>query len=134
MLLGATAAVLRAQETTATTNGGVYSEAQADRGKAAYAKYCQSCHGESMNGVDVAPALVGSTFLGNWVGLSVGELGERVRTTMPQNNPGSLSSATTADLLALILKANGYASGTADLPRDGQLQSMIRIADPKTGG
>jgi S-disulfanyl-L-cysteine oxidoreductase SoxD len=134
MLLTAAMAALRAQEATANTNAGVYSETQADRGKAAYVKYCQACHGETMNGVDVAPALVGSTFLGNWVGLSVGELGERVRTTMPQNNPGTLSSATTADLIALILKANGYASGTADLPRDGQLQSMIRIADPKPGG
>jgi quinoprotein glucose dehydrogenase len=133
-LLTAAAAVLHAQESTATTNGGVYSEAQAERGKAAYVKHCQSCHGETMNGVDVAPALVGSTFLGNWVGLSVGELGERVRTTMPQNDPGTLSAATTADLVALILKANGYASGAADLPRDGQLQSMIRIADPKPGG
>ncbi len=133
-LLTATAAALRAQESTATTNGGVYSEAQAERGKAAYVKNCQSCHGETMNGVDVAPALVGATFLGNWVGLSVGDLGERVRTTMPQNNPGTLSAATTADLVALILKANGYASGATDLPRDGQLQMMIRIADPKPGG
>jgi quinoprotein glucose dehydrogenase len=133
-LLTSSAAVLRAQEPTATTSAGIYSEAQAERGKVAYARYCQSCHGETLNGVDVAPALVGSTFLGNWVGLSVGELGERVRTTMPQNNPGTLSAASTADLIALILKANGYASGAADLPRDAQLQSMIRIVDPKPGG
>jgi quinoprotein glucose dehydrogenase len=112
----------------------VYSEPQAERGKAAYAKYCQACHGETLQGVDVAPALVGSTFLGNWVGLSVGELADRVRMTMPQDNPGTLSSATTADLIALILKSNGYPAGGADLPRSGEVLQMIRIVDPKPGG
>jgi quinoprotein glucose dehydrogenase len=133
LLIGAAAAA-HAQEATGTTSAGVYSEPQAERGKAAYAKYCQACHGETLQGVDVAPALVGSTFLGNWVGLSVGELADRVRMTMPQDNPGTLSSATTADLIALILKSNGYPAGGADLPRSGEVLQMIRIVDPKPGG
>lgn len=134
--LAAAAAALRAQEpaTTTTTNAGVYSDAQAARGKVAYSNYCQTCHGESLQGVDTAPTLVGGTFQGNWVGLTVGDLGERIRMTMPQNDPGTLSAATTADLIALILKLNGYPPGTADLPRDGQLQKTIRIADPKPAG
>jgi S-disulfanyl-L-cysteine oxidoreductase SoxD len=134
VVLIAAATTLRAQAPAATTNAGIYTEAQAERGKLAYANNCQTCHGESMEGVDMAPALVGGTFQSNWVGLSVGELGERIRMTMPQNNPGTLSSATAADLIALILKLNGYPAGAAELPRDGQMQQTIRIADPKPAG
>ena len=133
VLIGA-AAALRAQESTSTTSAGVYTDSQAERGRGGYVKYCQACHGDTMQGVDVAPALVGSTLLGNWVGLSVGELADRVRMTMPQNDPGTLSSATTADLVALILKSNGYPAGGADLPRSGEVLQLIRIVDPKPGG
>jgi quinoprotein glucose dehydrogenase len=134
VVLVAAATALWAQEPAATTNSGIYTQAQAERGKLAYVKYCQECHGDSMEGIDMAPALVGGTFQSNWVGSSVGELSERIRMTMPQNNPGTLSSATTADLIALILKVNGYPAGTAELPRDGQVQQMIRFADPKPAG
>jgi quinoprotein glucose dehydrogenase len=134
VVLLAAATALRAQEPTASTTAGLYTEAQAERGRVAYAKYCQSCHGETLQGVDVAPALVGATFLGNWVGLSVGELADRIRMTMPQNDPGTLSAATTADLIALILESNGYPAGANALPRDVQLLQMVRIAAPKPGG
>jgi quinoprotein glucose dehydrogenase len=129
LLIGA-AAVLRAQEATGTASAGVYTEAQADRGKATYVKNCQSCHGDTLAGIDVAPALVGGMFLNDWVGQSLGDLADRVRTTMPQNNPGTLSSAMTADLVALILKANGYPAGAAELPRSAQVLQMIRIDAP----
>ena len=68
------------------------------------------------------------------MGLTVGELAVRIRMTMPQNDPGTLSAATTADLIALMLKSNGYPAGTADLPRSGEVLQMIRIVDPKPGG
>jgi quinoprotein glucose dehydrogenase len=125
--LAGSAAVLRAQDASRTTNDGVYSEAQAERGKAAYGKYCQMCHGEAMAGIDTAPALVGGTFLGNWVGQTVGDLAARVRTTMPLNNPGTLSSATSADIISHILRANGYKAGAEELPRNAQILQMIRI-------
>jgi S-disulfanyl-L-cysteine oxidoreductase SoxD len=134
VVLVAAASTLQAQAPAATTNAGIYTEAQAERGKLAYTKNCQDCHGESLEGIDMAPALVGSSFQSNWVGLSVGELSERIRTTMPQNNPGTLSSATTADLIALILKLNGYPAGTSELPREAQVLQMIRIAEPKPAG
>lgn len=134
MLLAGTAAVLKAQEATSTVNDGVYTDAQADRGKAAYAKNCQACHGEAMGGIDSAPALIGGTFLGNWVGQSVGDLAMRVRNSMPLNNPGSLSSATTADIISQILRANGYAAGSAELPRNAQVLQMIRIDAQKPAG
>jgi quinoprotein glucose dehydrogenase len=134
MLLISAAGVPRAQEATGGTNNGVYTEAQAERGRAAFAKYCQSCHGDTMAGIDTAPALVGGNFLNDWIGQSVGDLAERIRMTMPQNDPGTLSSAVTADIIAQILKANGYAAGAAELPRNAQVQQMIRIDAPKPAG
>lgn len=134
LLSGPLAVVLQAQEATSTVNDGVYTEAQAARGKIAYTKYCQACHGESMGGIDVAPPLVGGGFLSNWTGQTVGDLAARVRTTMPLNNPGTLGSATAADIIAQILKANGYAAGSAELPRDAQVLQMIRIDALKSGG
>jgi quinoprotein glucose dehydrogenase len=133
LVLSSLAVLLRAEEATSTVNDGVYTEAQAARGKIAYAKYCQACHGESMGGIDVAPPLVGGGFLSNWTGQTVGDLAARVRTTMPLNNPGTLGSATAADIIAQILKANGYAAGSAELPRDAQVLQMIRIDALKSG-
>jgi mono/diheme cytochrome c family protein len=132
LLLARSAAILKAQETTSSVNDGVYSQAQAERGKAGYAKFCQACHGETMAGIDTAPPLVGGTFVSNWAGQSVGDLAARVRTTMPLNNPGSLGSATVADIISQILQANGYRAGNAELPRDVQVQQMIRIDPPNS--
>ncbi len=134
VLAAGSVAVLQAQESTSTVNDGVYTEAQAERGKAAYTKYCQACHGEAMAGIDSAPALVGGNFISNWAGQSLGDLAARVRTTMPLNNPGTLSSATSADIIAQILKANGYVAGNAELPRNAQVLQMIRIDAQKPAG
>jgi quinoprotein glucose dehydrogenase len=133
LMLGASAR-LCAQEATASVNGGVYTDAQADRGRAAYARNCQMCHGEALGGIDSAPALVGGTFMGNWVGQTIGDLALRVRTTMPLNNPGSLSSAAAADIVALILRSNGYPAGATELPRNAQVLQMFRIDAQKSGG
>jgi mono/diheme cytochrome c family protein len=126
LLLGS-AAVLKSQEVTRTINDGVYTGPQAERGKLAYAKYCQACHGEMMTGIDTAPPLAGGAFVSNWLGQSVGDLASRVRMTMPLNNPGTLGSATVTDIISQILKVNGYVAGSVELPRDVQVQQMIRI-------
>jgi S-disulfanyl-L-cysteine oxidoreductase SoxD len=134
MLLSISATVLEAQDSTASTNDGIYTEAQAERGKIAYAKFCQSCHAETLAGIDSAPPLAGSAFLSNWSGQSVGDLTARVRASMPLNNPGTLSSATTTDIITHILKSNGYVAGKAELPHDDQLQQTIHIDAPKPVG
>jgi quinoprotein glucose dehydrogenase len=132
ILLTSMAPLVKGQAATGTVNDGVYTEAQAVRGKTAYTSQCQTCHGESMSGIDTAPPLSGGTFLSNWTGQTVGDLAARIRTTMPLNNPGTLSSATVADIIACILKVNGYPAGAAELPREVQVQQAIRIDAPKS--
>jgi mono/diheme cytochrome c family protein len=66
-------------------------------------------------------------FLANWVGSSLGDLATRIHTTMPADNPGSLSDAQVADVVAYILQQNKYKSGANELPADNAAQSAITL-------
>ena len=117
-----------------TVWSGVYSKAQADRGAAAYAQHCASCHGDSLAGGDQAPPLAGGTFLANWNGQDAGALFNRIKTTMPLDNPNSLGAATVASIEAMILARNGFPAGQADLPADPAAQAGIAVTDTKPAG
>jgi mono/diheme cytochrome c family protein len=95
---------------------GVYSEEQAKRGEVVYAEACANCHGEHLEGIDMSPALVGGTFSSNWNTLTVGDLFDRIRTTMPMDRPGTITPQQNADVIAYMLKANEYPAGTTELP------------------
>jgi hypothetical protein len=91
---------------------GVYTEAQATRGTQAFGQTCSNCHTLATTG---NRPLSGSTFMDGWTQRSVGDLIKFVSTNMPNGNGGSLSASTYLDLVALILKTNGFPAGTADL-------------------
>jgi mono/diheme cytochrome c family protein len=114
-----------------TASKGVYSKAQAERGAALYANTCARCHGPSMEGLDVAPPLTGGLFLGNWSGQPVAALAERIRTTMPLDQPGTLGLTASAEITAALLAANGYPAGAADMPTGAAaLQALMIDAPP----
>jgi mono/diheme cytochrome c family protein len=117
------AAGLAAQ--TRTIWDGVYTEEQATRGEKVYAERCSRCHGDALGGQEAAPALTGATFYSNWEGETLEALSDRIRTTMPQDKPGSLTRAQNADLLAYVLRAGGYPAGPAAL--DGQAGAMTAV-------
>ena len=114
---------------------GVFTAAQADRGRDAYDQYCANCHGVNLAGLPqevryqgqspFTRALVGEQFAANWNGLSLGRLFERIRTSMPQQNPGSLRRQTVADILAFMLEQAGYLAGASELPADGDALESI---------
>jgi quinoprotein glucose dehydrogenase len=110
---------------------GVYTADQATRGQAAYDSTCSACHGQALGGGDMAPALVDMGFLSKWSGQSMGDLFARIHDTMPTDNPGSLSAATTADIEAYILSQNQIPAGSAELAGDQQVQQQIRISSFK---
>jgi mono/diheme cytochrome c family protein len=97
-----------AQETTGSVVEGVYTDEQAARGAQLFQQSCAVCHGASLGGLGEAPALVGAQFIGDFNGLTVGDLFERIRTTMPLNNPGGLTREDYAAILAFMLKSNGF--------------------------
>ena len=114
------------QERT-TVWDGVYTEAQAERGRAAYAQSCASCHADDLRGRSTAPSLVEESFAFLWDDMSLGDLFERTRTRMPSDRPGSLSGQTYADILAFISKKNGYPPGIQELGDDIARLKGIRI-------
>jgi S-disulfanyl-L-cysteine oxidoreductase SoxD len=110
---------------------GVYTDEQAERGHSVYHSQCEVCHGESLTGGDEVPPLAGPQFLSNWSGLTVGDLFERIRKTMPANDPGHLTSQQNADVLAYLLSFNMFPEGKTELPHDAELLKQIRIEATK---
>jgi len=106
---------------------GVYTDEQARRGRPLYDQHCASCHGAALEGGESAPALAGGEFLSGWDGLTVGELLERIRTTMPQSKPRSLSREVNADIVAFIFSANQLPTGKDELPHAVEVLKEIRI-------
>jgi len=111
---------LLAQNTQGAIDRGVYTQAQAERGKASYATHCAECHGPDLEGTsfgDGTPALKRDDFM---AGKSLKEVLDKVKRAMPFNAPGSLSNAVYLDVLAFVLRENGYPAGTQELGTDAE--------------
>jgi S-disulfanyl-L-cysteine oxidoreductase SoxD len=119
-----------AAQVSKTTKEGVYTAAQADRGKKAYLTACASCHQEGLQGADLAPPLKGDDFLVPWSSQSINDLFERVATTMPADAPGSLPKDVDADILAYVLQVNKFPAGTDELKPDPASLKAITIGKP----
>jgi mono/diheme cytochrome c family protein len=105
----------------------VYTVEQAARGESAYAKGCARCHGAALTGGDQSPPLTGSAFLGNWNGQSLIDLQQRIKTTMPSDSIGIYDAKFVTDVLAFMLKANGFPAGQAELANDDAALKEIAI-------
>ena len=132
LLLICALAGIAASEGTRSVWDGVYSAEQAKRGQTRYNEKCASCHGSSLEGGESAPPLAGSDFLSTWSGLSVGQLFDRTRATMPQDNPGTLTRSANAEILAYIFSINQFPTGKVDLPQEGAALKEIKIQANKS--
>jgi hypothetical protein len=106
---------------------GVYTEEQAKRGEPIYRKECAACHGDMLTGRESAPPLTGGAFLANWNGLTMGDLFDRIRKTMPQSAPGRLTRQQDADILAYMLSVNKFPVGKTELYRQSEMLKEIRF-------
>ena len=106
---------------------GVYSDAQAGRGAAVYQTACASCHGDKLQGKGQTPRLTGSDFVMNWSGMTIGDLFDKIQTSMPADKPGTLSREQNASLVAYLLSANKFPSGKAELSSDAERLRQIRL-------
>jgi mono/diheme cytochrome c family protein len=129
LLLLATASLVTAQTSTPrrTVWDGVYTEAQAARGVTAFGQSCAGCH--ALAAVGKAP-LVGDPFWKSFAQKNVGDLLVYVSANMPNGTPGSLDETTYRDIVALMLKSNGFPAGSTELRRD--TVANVRIV-PKDG-
>ncbi len=120
--------VARGQEPPAKTTvwDKVYTDEQAKRGEAVYAKTCAACHGDALVGGN-APPLKGAEFAFIWGDKSIGELFDRMKTLMPPEAPDSLPKETYRDITAFVMKANNYPAGEKELPDDQEQLNRIFI-------
>ena len=87
--------------------------------------HCLACHGESLEGNGPAKTLVGPEFAANWNGITMGDMLDRTRTSMPLAKPGTLSRQQVADLLAFVLSVNKFPAGEYELPRQAEVLTQI---------
>ena len=114
--------------TARSVRDGVYTEAQAARGKTVYQEQCVECHKEDLRGdQQMTPSLVGIAFTFRWKDKKLYDYFVGMRNTMPQSAPGSLSEETYADLVAYLLSEMGYPAGKKELPADTTALKDIAI-------
>lgn len=110
---------------------GIFTTAQADLGRQTVGR-CQGCHGPDLTGTDRAPALKGNGFLANWEDGSVNRLFAKVRDTMPPGNTESLTPEAKLNVIAHLLRENGFPAGASELPMNADALDGLQIA--KKGG
>src|SRR5438876_10796769 len=106
-----------AQETAKTVADRVYTDAQATRGAAVYESACTQCHRADLGGA-TGPALKEQRFTRQFAGKDLRTLFTKVATTMPRNAPGSLDDNVSLDVVAYLLKENGFPAGSEELTSD----------------
>ena len=110
-----------------TTAAGVYTDVQAKRGAQVYTDSCASCHGPDMKGTDVIPSLSGPEFENFWRGQPLGDLFEKISTSMPKSMPGSLMPQQYADVTAYMLSTLKAPAGKVDLAPKLEVLKQITI-------
>jgi cytochrome c5 len=101
---------------------GVYTDAQAERATTVFGSTCSNCH---TLGAEGTRPLSGDKFWQSYTQKTVGDLLTYVKTSMPNGQPGSLPAATYNDLVALILKSNGFPAGTTEVAPDAVAKVLI---------
>ena len=136
LLALAAASLVIAQTSTApigtprrTVWDGAYTEAQATRGAMTFAQSCAGCHALGAQGK--AP-IAGEAFWKSFAQKNVGDLVEFVSKYMPNGAPGSLSESAYNDVVAVILKTNGFPAGTTELARNINTDVQILPKDGST--
>src|SRR4051812_1138343 len=89
------------------------------------------CRGAALRGGDRPPPPAGSAFLGNWNGTPLSDLQTRILTTMPSDSVGVYKRDVITDVMAYMLKANGFPAGPADLPSDAERLKDVLIRDAR---
>ncbi len=92
----------------------LYTQAQAQAGRAVFEKHCASCHGKHLEG-GVAPALEGENFASAKSGFTIQQIYEFLSVEMPAYAPGSLASRQYLEITAFLLQRNGYPAGARAL-------------------
>ena len=125
-------AVPMAQGVARTVWDGVYSGAQAARGKVLYDAQCAFCHQSDLRGQGFAPGLIEDVFTSRWQDGNLGELFTIVKATMPQDKPTSLTDDEYTAIVAYLLQANRFPAGQQELHPDPAALKGVAFKRPAT--
>lgn len=106
-----------------SVNDGVYTDVQAGRGAKTFESRCTTCHDTGR--------FTGADFLKQWSGQPVHALYDVMKTTMPEDNPGSLSAQQYADIVAYFLSLNKYPAGQTELKATDDALKGVKFDAPK---
>lgn len=95
---------------------------QLDVGEQWFRSACIECH--------AVGALANGDFRLKWGGRSAWELFERIRSTMPETNPGSLTPGTYAAIAAYLIRLNGMSVATRLSASDSSALTKLRLTFP----
>ena len=110
-----------------TTFDGVFTEAQAERGKQNFLTgRCGGCHKLDLTG-NRGPMLKGDDFLAHWDNGSVATLFDKIRETMPPNAPNESTDDAKIDIVAYLLQQNNFPAGKAELRADTESLGIIDL-------
>jgi len=110
-----------------TVLDGVYSNAQAERGRGFYTTYCSACHGNALEGVS-APQLTGNRFIERWREGALHPLYDFIRQRMPFGRPANakpIPDNEYLDIVTYVLKVNGYRAGDSELKEESLRNVML---------
>jgi polar amino acid transport system substrate-binding protein len=112
----------------AASKPAMFEARQAAGGAKEFATHCSACHGDHLEG-GAGPALSGATLgtLAKNTKLTVGDMFTFLAQEMPLNEPASLKHDQYVNIMAFILKSNGYPAGSSPLTYSGAMNSMVRI-------
>jgi mono/diheme cytochrome c family protein len=98
----------------------LYSPAQAKQGLATYDRKCATCH----DGGTMGPELWGEAFLAQWADKDLFALYTRMKDTMPEDKPGSLTESETLGIVAFVLQQNDLPGGDRPIESASQLKDV----------
>lgn len=106
-----------------------YTFVQSQNGERVYGTYCASCHGVDLRGPQ-AP-LIGPAFLslGHDRGMTMGTFFDFLVRDTPANSMASLPNRDYVEIMAYILRKNGYPAGTTPLRFEQAMLERTKIGE-----
>jgi glucose dehydrogenase/mono/diheme cytochrome c family protein len=97
---------------------------KAQAGKMLYQAKCASCHRTELQGDQHAPPLRGDVFRQHWDGKTARNLYSRIISTMPLDDPGSLSEPEALRIALYVLTVNGAQLGQPSIESAAALDDI----------
>jgi cytochrome c5 len=104
---------------------GVYTAAQAERGKQLYGRHCARCHSDDL--ANSRNPLAGDRFADHWESRTLADLFRRIRDTMPMGEVATVEEPDKFDAMIYVLQQNGFPEGRAELTPDVDALATIQI-------